>query len=103
MWRFIEMSGPTTAEKAIELAQNVQDQAHRVMHLVKGVEEALVDATSRDDSEEGQKARSEGIDRAMVFADLAREIAVALRDRAELAELEINIIAQTGAPALGAS
>lgn len=97
------MAEVTTASPAIELAQNVQDQAHRFMHLVKGVEEALADAIIRDDSKEGQKARSEGIERAIVFADLAQEIAVALRDRAELAELEFNIIAQTSAAPLHAS
>lgn len=93
------MSRPTVAEKANELAQGIQDQAHQVAHLCQGITEAIVDATSHDDSAEGRQARADGIDRAMVFADLARGIAVAMRERAEIADVEINIIAQTGSSA----
>ena len=90
------MSGPTTAEKAIEFAHHVWAEANRIHHLADAASQALPGRPPALDDEEARKAHMAAIDRAITFATMARELAEALGERAELAEVEINIISQTG-------
>ena len=90
------MSGPTTAEKAIEFVHHVWAEANRIQHLADAASQALPGRPPTLDNAEARKTHMAAIDRAMTFATMARELAKALGERAELAEVEINIIAHTG-------
>lgn len=84
------MAEATAAKSAFEITQALQGHANQVMYLCQAVTEALVDAASWDESEKGRQSRADGIDRAIVFLDLAEEISRKAYDDSNALEMMIG-------------